>query len=120
MSTEESAVARGEETNLIRRAKLGDHMAFNCLVAPYRPKITSICRSWFKTECDVEDATQITLQNVWNSLGELREDAAFENWLRTIARNACASLRRRARNEVSLDDADLLAFAEQPDIQIDM
>jgi RNA polymerase sigma-70 factor, ECF subfamily len=68
-------------------------------------------------QADAEDVLQDALLNAYRALDTLRDRAAFQAWLATIARNACHRLKRREALQPLLDlpDAgDVAAISREP------
>jgi RNA polymerase sigma-70 factor, ECF subfamily len=57
-------------------------------------------------QADAEDVLQDALLNAYRALGSLRDRAAFQAWLATIARNACHRLKRKEALQPLLDLSD--------------
>lgn len=97
---------------LVRRARLGDHAAFEALVDTRIDRCYRIAWSILSNDADAADATQDALVSAWRQLPRLRDAATFDGWLNRIVANAALMTRRhRVRlREVSVRPA----FPEDP------
>jgi len=82
--------------DLVTRARRGDALAWDALVARFSPLIWSICRNYRLERADIEDVAQ----NVWlklvDQLGRVRDPAALSGWLATTTRRECFRARQAA------------------------
>jgi RNA polymerase sigma factor (sigma-70 family) len=88
-------------TDLVIRAKAGDHQAWDRIVERYAPLVWSICRRYRLNGTDGNDVGQ----NVWlrlvDQLANLREPAALPGWLATTTRRECLRVLRAAPQSAS-------------------
>lgn len=106
---------------LLRLRDRDDQEAWAEFVARYTPMIRRWCRRWFARESD--DLVQEILTKLVRSMGSFTYQSKpgrhgpmrrhFRSWLKTVARNVVAELRRRRRDHrwVDLPDSDLAAIA---------
>tara|TARA_B100001027_G_scaffold215701_1_gene190230 strand:+ start:232 stop:807 length:576 start_codon:yes stop_codon:yes gene_type:complete len=79
--------SRDIDSELIKKAKKGDHGAFNILMNKYYPRVYASIFSFIKSEEDSEDLSQQTFMKVWQQLDTFRGDSAFFTWVYRIAIN---------------------------------
>ena len=85
-------------TELIARARAGDHDAFGELVAPYERELRVHCYRFLGSVQDAEDALQDTMFAAWRGLQAFQERASVRTWLYRVATNRCLNaLRSRKR-----------------------
>jgi RNA polymerase sigma-70 factor (ECF subfamily) len=98
--------ATDNDQELLHRARGGDFDAFEQLVGRYEGLVYSHVYSILRHAQDTEDVVQTTFVKALENLDTFREEAAFKTWLMRIAANtALKLLNRKARTEVSLDQA---------------
>jgi RNA polymerase sigma-70 factor, ECF subfamily len=97
--------ANGVSFSLIRRAQTGDMAAFGNLVQLCRRRTMGIIRRMISRKEDTEDVAQEVFFRMHNSIGRLREPAAFDFWLYRLTLNGAYDyLRRRPRRDVLMAD----------------
>ena len=65
---------------------------------------------------DAEDLTSTTFEKAWSARGRYRRDlASFKTWLFAIARNVANDYFRSAKQHVPLEEAEMLAGADNPE-----
>ena len=79
--------ARDEVRELVARARSGETEAFELLYRNHQAGIFTFIRSQVRQPELAADLTQETFVRAWESLGRLREEAAFKGWLHRIAAN---------------------------------
>jgi RNA polymerase sigma-70 factor (ECF subfamily) len=67
---------------LVRRARDGDHGAFESLVRPEIDRLYGLAGLLLSDRTRAEDAVQEALLRAWRDLPKLREPAKFGAWLR--------------------------------------
>ncbi len=112
----------GEE--LVIKAKQGDKSAFEQLVRQYEKKVYNIALRMSGSPEDAFDLAQEAFLNVYRSLGNFREDAAFSTWLYRIVSNVCLDFARKKANRlkheqyfITHDDDESDQMAEVPDLR---
>ncbi len=75
------------DSELIKKAKQGNHGAFNILMSKYYPRVYATIFSFIKSKEDSEDLSQQTFIKVWQQLDSFRGDSAFFTWVYRIAIN---------------------------------
>jgi RNA polymerase sigma-70 factor, ECF subfamily len=115
-----SEVTDGE---LVERAKHGDALAMDQLLARHEQKIYRFGLRMCGNEDDARDVLQETLLSAFRNLGGFRGDARLSTWLYQVARSFCIKQRRRREGEpAQLESMDvhevkaLATDASQPDV----
>src|SRR6202046_5703943 len=83
-----------DTTDLIARARAGDHDAFRDLVQGHSRELQVHCYRILGSLQDAEDALQETLVSAWRNLGEFGQQSSLRTWLYKIATNRCLSMLR--------------------------
>jgi RNA polymerase sigma-70 factor (TIGR02960 family) len=98
-------------TDLIARARAGDHDAFGALVQGHSHELQVHCYRILGSLQDAEDALQETLVSAWRNLGEFGQRSSLRTWLYKIATNRCLDMlradSRRPRIALPLPEATL-------------
>lgn len=85
-----------DTTDLIARARGGDHNAFSDLVQGHSHELQVHCYRILGSLQDAEDALQETFVSAWRNLGEFGQRSSLRTWLYQIATNRCLSMLRAA------------------------
>jgi RNA polymerase sigma factor (sigma-70 family) len=85
------------ETDLVIRARSGDHGAFTEIVASIGRRFHGVACAILRDPSLAEDAAQAAMINVWRDLPRLRDPGRFDAWAYRILLNACFGESRRAR-----------------------
>jgi RNA polymerase sigma-70 factor (TIGR02960 family) len=100
-----------DTTELIVRARAGDHDAFRDLVHGHSRELQVHCYRILGSLQDAEDALQETLVSAWRNLGEFGQRSSLRTWLYKIATNRCLDMlradSRRARTASPLPEISL-------------
>jgi len=100
-----------DTTDLIARARAGDHNAFRDLVQGHSHELQVHCYRILGSLQDAEDALQETLVSAWRNLGGFGQQSSLRTWLYKIATNRCLSMlradSRRPRIALPLPEATL-------------
>jgi len=83
-----------DTTDLIARARAGDHNAFRDLVQGHSRELQVHCYRILGSLQDAEDALQETLVSAWRNLGEFGQRSSLRTWLYKIATNRCLDMLR--------------------------
>ncbi|MDE3026174.1 MAG: sigma-70 family RNA polymerase sigma factor [Acidobacteriota bacterium] len=91
---------------LVTRAKDGDTLALEALLARHAPRVERLARHLLRDPEDARDAAQEALAKVCIRLPQFRGDAQFSTWLHRLVVNTCrdAAERRKSRVHEPLDD----------------
>lgn len=96
---------RSVQEELVRRARDGDHGAFESLVRPEIERLYGLAGLLLSDRSRAEDAVQEALLKAWRDLPQLRDAGKFGAWLRRLVVNASHDEGRRLgrrRREVEL------------------
>ena len=94
-----------EESELIRRARGGDQMAFGCLVHTYQTQVYNLAYRMLGNSKEAEDAAQETFLRVYLNLRKYDDSRAFRTWLLSITSHYCIDrIRRRRMTLLPLED----------------
>lgn len=110
------------QDELVRRARNGDHGAFESLVRPEIERLYGLAGLLLADRTRAEDAVQEALLKAWRDLPKLREVEKFRAWLRRLVVNASHDEGRRLgrrRREVELKPHHDRAMADQLDSLLD-
>ena len=101
-------------SELVERARRGDHEAFDALATAAYHRLYAIARRILRDGYAAEDAVQDALVRAWRDLRGLRDRDRFDAWLHRLLVNACQDQvrqRRRRPMEVAVD------VLEQPSLE---
>ncbi len=87
---------------LILRAKAGDRVALEDLLAVVAPLVRRFGLRMCKNEHDADDVLQDTLISVLHHLDEFEGRSSFSSWVFTLVRTACNRRRRGMKNAPNL------------------
>jgi RNA polymerase sigma-70 factor, ECF subfamily len=92
------------ESELVRRAQLGDGEAFARLYEAHRSRVYGICLRITRERAEAEDCTQEAFLQCYQKLATFRGDSALSTWLYRLTVNVVLMRLRTARNTaISLD-----------------
>ena len=100
-----------EETELVERAKRGDHRAYGELVHAYQGIAFRTAYLVIRNAAEAEDAAQEGFVKAFRALGRFRTGEPFRPWLLKIVVNEA---RNRLRSSARRDALALRATAERP------
>ncbi len=100
-------VTASDADDLVRRAALGEAVAFDRLLTPRLDRCYRLAYSILGNEADAADATQEAVVAAWRQLPRLRDHRSFDGWLnRIVANSARMSRRHRVRlREIRVEPA---------------
>ncbi|HSU31918.1 MAG TPA: sigma-70 family RNA polymerase sigma factor [Bryobacteraceae bacterium] len=109
------------ETNLLREfikeATAGDLQAFERIVVLHQSLVLRVAQRLLLNGEDAKDAAQEVFIRLHRSLGRFQQEKDFGPWLYRMTVNICHDIRRRRKQEISLDGAmemfDLSPSAEE-------
>jgi RNA polymerase sigma-70 factor (ECF subfamily) len=110
-------LAAHELAGLVERARGGDVVAFEHLIAQHQGKVYTFAFAFTGDPEQAKDLAQDALVKVYRSLGSFRFQSAFSTWLYAIVKNTYLdAVKSRAGRERSLEeplgDADLAELRE--------
>ena len=101
------------EQELIRRAKQGDHSAFEQLLRNNQDRVFSLAFRMVNNREDAADLAQEAFLKAWQGLRTFQGESAFSTWVYRLTTNVCIDfLRKQKRRQdiepvVSLDDLEV-------------
>ena len=87
------------ETDLLHRARSGDHEAFEQLARRYSSRILATSRRILRNSADAEDNVQNVLVKAYTNLRQFRETALLSTWLTRITINEALMKLRSSASE---------------------
>jgi RNA polymerase sigma-70 factor (ECF subfamily) len=97
------------EANLIRRASLGEAVAFDLLAEIYRPTLQSLALRMLRNMDDARDAVQETLVKAYRAIKDFDPERPIKPWLCRICANCCVdAVRSRKKEPESLDQHEYM------------
>lgn len=95
-----TALAPGDEAQLVALARDGDKNAFEALYRAHVARVYGLCLRLAGNPAQAQDHTQDTFVRAWQRLREFRGECALATWLHRIAVNeAIGGKRKDARAE---------------------
>jgi RNA polymerase sigma-70 factor, ECF subfamily len=82
------------EQDLIDRAKAGDRLSYESLLAPVVRPATRLAFAMLQDRSEAEDAFQESALRAWRRLQNLRPGKPFQPWFIGIVGNQCREIRR--------------------------
>ena len=109
-----------EDFQLIKKAQLGDQLAFEQLVYRYDRQVINIAMSFRNNEDDAQDIYQEVFMRVYRGLKGFKFRSEFSTWLFRITTNVCISYKaKKNRNthqslseQISKDEDDIRTRAD--------
>lgn len=102
-----------QETDLLARARSGDHGAFRALVERYEGTVAGTVHGMLGPGPEAEDVGQETFIRFYRALDSFREESSLKTYLTRIAINlSLNALKRRRRLRDRFVRSDELDFAE--------
>jgi RNA polymerase sigma-70 factor (ECF subfamily) len=103
-----------DTTELLARARAGDHDGFHDLVHGHSRELQAHCYRILGSVQDAEDALQETLVSAWRSLGAFGERSSLRTWLFQIATNRCLDMLRANSRRPRIATPPLEATLPEP------
>lgn len=91
-----SAVAPGDDADLLLRASEGDPLAWDEIMRRYGKLVSATVRSYQMQDADALDAVQMTWLRLAENAHQVRFPERLAGWLITTARRECLRILRRA------------------------
>jgi len=92
---------KSTESNLVEKAKNGDHEAHNTLLSGEQSYILNLMCQLTGNRAEAEDLAQEVLMTAFRKIQDFREEASFRTWLSKIALNLFRQKLRRKPKHVS-------------------
>jgi len=100
-----------DDTELVRRCRVGDADAWAELVERYSRYVYAIVVQGFRLpQQDAEDVFQDVFAKAYEHLARLRDDSALRPWLAQLTRNACLDRLRVAPREEATAELEPAGF----------
>lgn len=99
-------LAELHDDRLLELARRNERGAFETIMRRYNRRLFRVARSVLRNDAAAEDAVQEAYIRAFTNLDRYKPTGNFDAWLTRIALNEALMNRRRARDEISLDDVD--------------
>lgn len=120
LSTTYKVTERIEESAFIEQLIQGSESAFRNLVNDHKDQVYNTCLGFLRNPHDAEDVSQEVFIQVFDSIGDFREDAALSTWIYRIAVTKSLELiRYRKRKKRSVFFEALSSLFNEPDEEPD-
>jgi RNA polymerase sigma-70 factor, ECF subfamily len=86
-----------EDSDLVSKARDGDHAAENALARRYVPEVARVVARLLGSHDEVDDIVQDTFLDAFSQLGRLQKTSAFRGWILRIAINKTRNVIRNRR-----------------------
>lgn len=96
--------ARSDAELLTRFLDLKEEAAFEALVLRHTPGVRAVCRSWLRSEADIDDAAQATFLVLVERGRSIRNRAVVGRWLYSVAEKVARRLRQQRKPSEPLPD----------------
>ena len=103
---------RAQATELVERARGGDHGAYEALYRAHSGRVYAICLRMVADPGRAKDLTQDVFVRAWQKLGDLEAPAAFPSWLARLATNEALMWLRRLKRRSAIEVPGQLASVE--------
>ena len=97
-----SVADRDDETEWLRRARAGDHAAYDWILTRYRQRAVRLATHVMRRPDDAEDVVQDAFVRAFRKLGTFRGDGSFYTWLYAIVVRECLNRLKVGRREPEL------------------
>ncbi len=106
------------EESVVKRAIQQDRAAFASLYDKYMDKVYRHVYYRVPTRADAEDITQEVFIKAWRAITKYRQTGTpFGAWLIAIARNSIVDFHKARKNNVRLDDTEIISRHIEADPQ---
>ncbi|MCF7963216.1 MAG: RNA polymerase sigma factor, partial [Pirellula sp.] len=95
------------DIGLLQRAKVGDFVAFQQLVAKLQPRVFGLAYRILQQTQDAEDATQQTFLALIEHIADFREESSVATWVLKIATNYALKILRKKRGGKMVSMTDM-------------
>lgn len=111
---------RIEESTLIEQLNNREESAFRTLVNDHKDRVYNTCMGFLRNPHDAEDVAQEVFIEVFDSIGDFREDASLSTWIYRIAVTKSLELiRYQKRKKRSGFFQALNSMFNEPDEEVD-
>jgi RNA polymerase sigma factor (sigma-70 family) len=111
----------GDSQLLERYLSRRDETAFRALVDLHGPMVLSLCRRVLRDPRDIEDAFQATFLVLVRKAASIQNRGLLSNWLYgvayRVARRARTHTLRRRQREISVDEIEVCAALQVPELE---
>ena len=107
------------ETELVDRARRGDHAAFQVLVERYQDRVYALARRILRDPDQARDAVQEGFLKAYAGLPRFEGRSGFYTWLYRLVFNQCIDMKRRDRTSRHEEWDDEIARDAAPGANID-
>jgi len=104
-----------EDSDLIKASQGGDETAFAHLVERYKEVVFATVVAITGHFDEAKDLSQEVFLRAWFGMSNLKEDASFAGWLRSIARNRAKSWLEHRMRQPPQENVDLHQIADSAD-----
>jgi RNA polymerase sigma-70 factor (ECF subfamily) len=106
-----SIVPNSLDSDLVERARAGDELAFQALIARHVHKLSRLTARLLRTDMDRQEVLQTAMLSAWQNLSIFEGRAEFGRWIYQITMNAALMHLRaqRRRPEVAVADIEPLS-----------
>ena len=104
------------DIGLLQRAKVGDFVAFQQLVAKLQPRVYGLAYRILQQTQDAEDATQQTFLALIEHISDFREESSVATWVLKIATNYAFKILRKKRGGKMVSMTDMASDDNYNDI----
>jgi RNA polymerase sigma-70 factor (ECF subfamily) len=87
------------DSEVIERAKRGDHAAFRVLVERYQARAFGLALRVLRNDEQARDAVQDAFLKAYGSLARFEGRSGFYTWLYRLVMNVCLDMKRRDRSD---------------------
>ena len=116
MTAAPAAVPADPDAAWLERAAAGDEPAFAHLVDRHLPRLHALAWRALGSTAEAEEVTQETLLRAWRQLPSWQAGKAlFSTWLHRVALNLVNDRLRARREQVPIEDAELVSRAPGPE-----
>lgn len=104
---------------LVKKAKKGNKEALLQLVMDQRDDYYRLALTYMGNENDAMDAMSEMIVSLYVNIHQLKKEAAFYSWSKTILVNSCKQMLRKRKNIVLLDEWETTESVHEPHVQSD-
>lgn len=102
---------------LVKKAKKGSKEALLQLIMDQRDDYYRLALTYMGNENDAMDAMEEMIVSLYMNIHQLKKEAAFYSWSKTILVNSCKQMLKKRQNLVLVDEWDSEESAHDPYLQ---